>query len=155
VHQTIAKVDADMVEFKWNTAVAALMSLRNDMQEARRLGSVSEAVWREAVESLLKLLAPIAPHVTEELWSVAGNDGSIHLQSWPEADAAVAKDETVTMVIQVNGKVRDRMEVDAGISAEDAEAAALASERIATWTEGKTVRKVITRPPRLVNIVVG
>ena len=144
-----------MVEFKWNTAVAALMSLRNDMQEARRLGSVSEAVWREAVESLLKLLAPIAPHVTEELWSVAGNDGSIHLQSWPEADAAVARDETVTMVIQVNGKVRDRMEVDAGISEEDAEAAALASERIATWTEGKAVRKVIARPPRLVNIVVG
>jgi leucyl-tRNA synthetase len=155
VHQTIAKVDADMVDFKWNTAVAALMTLRNEMQDALRAGSVTEAVWNEAKEALLKLLAPIAPHITEELWRATGNSESIHLQPWPVADTEAAKEDTVTMVLQVNGKVRDRIEVDAGISPEDAEAVALASEKIGSWTEGKTVRKVIARPPKLVNIVVS
>jgi leucyl-tRNA synthetase len=155
VHQTIAKVDADMVDFKWNTAVAALMTLRNEMQDALRAGSVTEAVWTEAKESLLKLLAPIAPHITEELWRAAGNSESIHVQAWPVADAEAAREDTVTMVVQINGKVRDRIEVDAGISAEDAEAVALASGRIGSWTEGKTVRQVIARPPKLVNIVVS
>jgi leucyl-tRNA synthetase len=155
VHQTIAKVDADMVDFKWNTAVAALMTLRNEMQDALRTGNVSEAVWTEAKESLLKLLAPIAPHITEELWRADGNSESIHVQPWPVADADAAREDTVTMVVQINGKVRDRIEVDAGISAEDAEAVALASGKISSWTEGKAVRKVIARPPKLVNIVVS
>jgi leucyl-tRNA synthetase len=155
VHQTIAKVDADMVDFKWNTAVAALMTLRNEMQDALRTGNVSEAVWAEAKESLLKLLAPIAPHITEELWRAHGNSESIHVQPWPVADADAAREDTVTMVVQINGKVRDRIEVDAWISAEDAEAVALASGKISLWTEGKAVRKVIARPPKLVNIVVS
>ena len=155
VHQTIAKVDADMVDFKWNTAVAALMTLRNEMQDALRAGSVTEAVWIEAKESLLKLLAPIAPHITEELWRSAGNPESIHVQAWPVADADAAREDTVTMVVQINGKVRDRIEVDSEISAEDAEAVALASGKIGSWTEGKTIRKVIARPPKLVNIVVS
>jgi leucyl-tRNA synthetase len=155
VHKTIAKVGADLHEFKWNTAVAALMTLRNDMTAALREQNVSAAVWDEAVETSLKLLAPIAPHITEELWRSRGNDGSIHATAWPEVDEAAARDETVTMVIQVNGKVRDRLEVAVDISAEDAETAALASERIASWLEQGEVRKVITRQPNLVNIVVG
>ncbi len=155
VHQTIAKVDADMIDFKWNTAVAALMTLRNDMLGALRAQNVSEEVWAEARDALLKLLAPAAPHITEELWHRLGNDESIHVQAWPQADAEIAREETVTMVIQVNGKVRDRADVDADISAEAAEEVALASPKVAAWTEGKTVRKVIARPPKLVNIVVG
>lgn len=155
VHQTIQKVDRDMTGFSWNTAVAALMSLRNDLARALREQSVSQAAWDEGIETLLLLLAPIAPHVTDELWHARGHDTSIHLESWPEADTDVAAEDTITMVIQVNGKVRDRVDVPAEISAADAEAVALASERITKWTDGATIRKVIARPPKLVNIVVG
>jgi leucyl-tRNA synthetase len=155
VHQAIAKVDADMVEFKWNTAVAALMTLRNTMLDALRARHVSAAVWSEALETFLKLLAPIAPHIADELWSRRGYDESIHLQSWPEADPAIAAEDTVTMVIQVNGKVRDRLEVAASISEDEARAAALAADKIQQWLEQGDVRKVIARPPKLVNIVVA
>ncbi len=155
VHQTIAKVGADMADFKWNTAVAALMTLRNDLQEARRTGAVSQQTWNEAIDTLLLLLAPIAPHVTEELWHERGRDESIHLQAWPEADPEIARDERVTMVIQVNGKVRDRLEVDAGIDEATATEVALAAERVQSWLANGEVRKVIARPPKLVNIVVG
>jgi leucyl-tRNA synthetase len=153
VHQTIQKVDADMVAFKWNTAVAALMTLRNELSAVSRDGTVSNAVWDEAVESLLLLLAPIAPHVTEELWRNRGHDESIHLQSWPEADPAIAADQVVTMVLQVNGKVRDRVDVPVDISDADAEALALGSERVQGFIEGATVLKVIVRAPNLVNVV--
>lgn len=152
VHQTIGKVDADMAEFKWNTAVAALMSLRNDLQEALKAAAVSTGVWSEAIDTLVQLLAPIAPHVTEEVWRLSHTD-SVHLQPWPIADLEAARDDVVTMVVQVNGKVRDRHEVPADITAEAAEALALGSDRIQTWIESG-VRKVISRPPNLVNIVV-
>ena len=155
VHQTIQKVEHDMTEFEWNTAVAALMTLRNDMQTVLKTASVSRSVWNEAITTLLLLLAPIAPHVTEELWHRRGNETSIHLEPWPVADSEVATDDTVTMVIQVNGKVRDRLEVPAGIDAATAEAAALATERIQAWLEKGEVRRVIARPPKLVNIVIG
>jgi leucyl-tRNA synthetase len=155
VHQTIQKVDHDMVAFKWNTAIAALMKLRNTLNEALNAGEVAEEVWVEAIGALLKLLAPIAPHVTEELWRGLGHDESVHLQPWPPFDPTLLVDETVTMVVQVNGKVRDRVEVPTDINEEDAIAAALAAERVVPWTEGKTVRKVIARPPKLVNIVVA
>jgi leucyl-tRNA synthetase len=156
VHQTIQKVGADLESFDWNTAVAALMSLRNEMQQARRLGTVSEAVWEEAVRTLLLLLAPIAPHVTEELWREAlGNEESIHIQAWPEADPEVAAEETVTLVVQVNGKVRDRVQVAPDITEEAAVEAAMSAERVQEWLTGGEVRTVIARPPNLVNIVVS
>ena len=155
VHQTIAKVGDDMVDFKWNTAVAALMTLRNVMLDSLRAGNVSDEVWTEAVATMLKLLAPIAPHVTEELWHHLGNDESVHLQTWPEFDAAAAAEDVVTMVVQVNGKVRDRIEVSASVSEAEATDAAMAAEKIQSWLEGVEVRKVIARPPKLVNIVVG
>ncbi|MFQ5555116.1 MAG: class I tRNA ligase family protein, partial [Acidimicrobiia bacterium] len=154
VHQTITKVDKDMQAFKWNTAVAALMSLRNDMQAARRGGEISQDVWDEAVDTLLLLLAPIAPHVTEELWARRGHEESIHLASWPEADAEIAAENTVTMVVQVNGKVRARIDVAADVTPEDAETAALAAERIQSWIEDGEIKRVVVRAPKLVNIVV-
>ena len=153
-HQTIDKVDRDMEAFKWNTAVAALMTLRNNLLEARRTASVSPEVWKEAVDILLVLLAPIAPHVTEELWSRRGNDESIHLQAWPASDPDAAADQTVTLVVQVNGKVRDRIEVSPEIDEEAAVAAAMGAERIQDWLAKGEVRKVIARPPNLVNIVI-
>ena len=155
VHQTIAKVGHDIEAFAFNTAVAALMTLRNDLLSARRDANVSARVWDEAVTSMLLLLAPIAPHVTEELWHARGADGSIHAAEWPEVDEDAAADEIITVVVQVNGKVRDQVEVPAGSSDEELEAAALASDKVAPWLEGKDVRKVIVVPGRLVNLVVG
>ena len=154
-HQTMQKVDHDMAAFKWNTSVAALMKLRNAMNEALHAGLVAEEAWKEALEALIKLLAPIAPHITEELWRGLGNDDSVHTQSWPQWDPDLLVDTTVTMVVQVNGKVRDRVEVPADISESEAIDVALAAERVRSWTEDKTVRKVIARPPKLVNIVVA
>ena len=153
-HQAIDKVDRDMMAFKWNTAVATLMTLRNDLLEARRLAKAGTDAWDEAVDTLLVLLAPIAPHVTEELWHRRGRADSIHLQAWPEADPAIAEEETVTLVVQVNGKVRDRVEVASDVTEEDAIAAAMASERIQEWMKTGQVRKVIARPPNLVNVVI-
>jgi len=155
VHQTMQKVDQDMVAFKWNTAVAALMKLRNTLNEALHSAIVGREAWVEAIETLLKLLAPIAPHVTEELWRGLGRDESVHVQAWPQWDPDLLVEDMVTMVVQVNGKVRDRVEVPADISEERAVDAALAAARVQSWTEGKSVRKVIARPPKLVNIVVA
>jgi len=154
VHRTIAKVDRDMMDFKWNTAVAALMTLRNDMQSAWRAGDVTAVAWDEAVDTMLLLLAPVAPHVTEELWQRLHGEGSIHTKAWPQADPDIAREDTITMVVQVNGKVRARIDVPADISAEDAGAMALDHERIQVWLEQGEVRNVIARPPKLVNIVV-
>jgi leucyl-tRNA synthetase len=154
-HQTIQKVGDDMFDLKLNTAIAALMTLRNDLQASLRAADVSAEAWDEAVDALLLMLAPIAPHITEELWHRRSHETSIHLQPWPEADADLAREDTVTMVIQINGKVRDRIEVAADVSEADATAAALEADRIQSWLSEGEVRKVIARPPKLVNIVVA
>ena len=155
VHQTIAKVEHDMDEFSFNTAVAALMSLRNAMTTILRERSVSSSVWGMAMETMLLLLAPMAPHVTEELWSLAGHQESIHLAAYPVSDPELAVDDEISLIVQVNGKVRDKITVPASISTDEAEAVALSSEKVQDWVGEKTVRKVIVVPGRLVNIVVG
>jgi leucyl-tRNA synthetase len=154
VHQTIQKVGHDLEVFKWNTAVAALMKLKNTLSEATTAGSVTGPTWNIAVDTLLLLLAPIAPHITEELWHQRGHTESVHLQSWPEADPQLARDETVTMVVQVNGKVRDRIDVDPDIDQEAAVALAMSSERVQVFLEGEEAKRVIAKPPNLVNVVV-
>ena len=155
LHQTIEKVDADITRFKWNTAVAKLMGFRNVLTVTLGAGNVSTEAWTEAVDTLLLLLAPIAPHVTEELWQRRGHEGSIHLAVWPGADPHLAAEDTITMVVQVNGKVRDRIEVAPDITTEAATEAALAAEKIQTWLSKGEVQNVIARPPNLVNIVVS
>ena len=131
------------------------MTLRNQLGDARRAGNVSQAVWDEGIETLVLLLAPAAPHITEELWQRRGHDESVHVQSWPDVDPEAAKDDTVTMVVQVNGKVRDRVEVSADISAADAETVAKGLEKIQGYLAEGELRKVIVREPNLVNLVVG
>ncbi|MDX1688164.1 MAG: leucine--tRNA ligase [Candidatus Promineifilaceae bacterium] len=153
-HQTIRKVGDDMESFSFNTAVAALMELRNAIMDARDGRNVSAAAWDEAVDGLLLLLAPVAPHIAEELWARRGNAYSIHEQPWPEWDEEIAKEETITLVVQVNGRVRAKVDVPAGISNEEAERVALAEENVQRWLDGKTPKKVIVVPNRLVNIVV-
>ena len=99
------------------------------------------------------MLAPVCPHIAEELWEKLGKPYSIHLQPWPEVDEEAAKDELITLIIQVNGKLRDRIEVEPGISEEEAKKLALASEQAQAALEGRPIRKVIVVPGRLVNIV--
>ncbi|MCA9970377.1 MAG: leucine--tRNA ligase, partial [Anaerolineales bacterium] len=152
-HQTIRKVGADLESFSFNTAVAAIMELRNTLNEAQRAANVGAAAWAEAVDSLLLLLAPIAPHVTEELWARRGRPYSIHQQPWPAWDAEIARDDTVMLVVQVNGKVRDRIEVAAGQDDAALKAIALASENVQRHLDGKPPRKVIVVKGQLVNIV--
>jgi leucyl-tRNA synthetase len=153
-HQTIRKVGQDFENFSFNTAVAALMELRNAIGDGQRSGQVSQEAWNEAVDSLLLLLAPVAPHITEELWQRRGGPYSIHQQVWPVWDEEIARDETITLVVQVNGKVRAKVDVPAGIDNAEAERIALEEENIRRFLEGKRPRKVIVVPGRLVNIVV-
>ncbi len=153
-HQTIRKVEQDIESFSFNTAIAALMELRNAIGAAQRKAGASREAWDEAVDTLLLLLAPFAPHLTEELWQRRGGPYSIHQQPWPAWDAAIARDETVTLIVQVNGKVRARIDVPVGIDNAEAERLALDEENIRRYLDGKQPRKVIVVPGRLVNIVV-
>ncbi len=155
LHKTVKRAINDLDRFKFNTALAALMELTNIMGRAWEQKAVGGASWREAVEKLLLLLAPIAPHVTEELWERTGRSYSIHQQRLPEWDEALAADEVITLVVQVNGKVRDRLQVPADISEEEATRLALASERVQGFTKGKKLQKVVYVPGRLVSVVVG
>jgi len=153
LHKTIKRVGDDLEAMRFNTMVAALMEYTNGLKDARDAGVDAEA-WREAITTLLLLLAPSAPHLTEELWQRRGGAYSIHQQSWPVHDAALAADEVVTIAVQVNGKMRDRVTVAAGADEETLRSAALASERVRAQLDGQTIMRVITVPGRLVNIQV-
>ena len=153
VHKTIQRVTDDLEKFKFNTALAALMELSNEMGRTWESGSVSSESWDGAVERLLLLLAPMAPHISEELWERTGHDFSIHNQALPSWDPELATDEVITLVVQVNGRLRDRLEVPVSISEDAAREAALSSERVAVHTEGKQVARVIYVPGKLVNVV--
>ena len=153
VHQTLRQVGEDFETYEFNTIVAALMELSNEMHQARAEGAAGSDAWDEACDIYLRMLAPIAPHIAEELWERLGKDYSVHTSSWPQVDAAAAAEDEVTLVVQVNGKVRDRLVVPVDIADETAREMALASEGALRFTDGKTVRKVIVVPGPLVNIV--
>ena len=147
IHKTIKKVTEDIESFRFNTAISALMILTNELEKENQLSVIS-------YQLLLKLLAPMAPHLSEELWQKLGNKKSIFLEKWPKYDSKLIKEEIVTLVIQVNGKVRDKIEVEAGISKEEAKKLALSREKVQKWIEGKEIKKVIFVPGKLINIVV-
>jgi leucyl-tRNA synthetase len=153
-HQVIRKVTEDFESFSFNTAVAAIMGLRNAIGESQKNANVSKEIWDESVKNLLLLLAPIAPHMTEELWYRKGYEYSIHQQSWPVWDEESVKEDTVTLIIQINGKVRDKTEVPANSDDEFLKETALASEKVQHWLAGKELRKVIVVKGKLVNIVI-
>jgi leucyl-tRNA synthetase len=140
-------VAEDYAALRFNTAVAKIHELVNHVTKA---GTCARPVG----EALALLLAPLAPHVAEELWSRLGHAPSVGRQPFPTADPALLVDDTVTLVVQVNGKVRDRVEVATSISAEEAEAVALASAKVQELLGGGAPRKVVSRPPGLVNVVV-
>ena len=154
VHRTIKVVTDDYERFSFNTAIARMMELVNEGYRYRTGGGVHPTPLRELMESLLKMLAPMAPYFAEEQWHRLGNDSSIHLELWPEFDAALATEDEVTMVVQVNGKVRDTIEVPASITEDEMLAKALASDKIQGYLNGNDPKKVIARPPKLLSLVI-
>ncbi|MGD8626128.1 MAG: class I tRNA ligase family protein, partial [Anaerolineae bacterium] len=154
VHQSIRKGTRDMETFSFNTYVANLMELNNAMLKAKDTPLHATRAWDEAVNALLLMLAPACPHMAEELWARTGRSYSIHQQAWPTWDEDVAAEETITLPVQVNGKVRDRIEVPVDIDRETVQALALETEGAQRHTTGKEIVKIIVVPGRLVNIVV-
>ena len=152
-HQVLRAISYDYENFEFNTIVSSLMELLNEMARAKNAGAWGSPEWNESVDIYLRMLAPLCPHIAEELWERLGKPYSIHTQAWPAVNEEAARDEEITLVVQVNGKLRDRILVAPGISDSDAQAKALASEAVIAALEGRPVRKVIIVPGRLVNIV--
>ena len=156
VHRTIAKVTDEFERWSYNTAVASIMELYNaTSKQARSDEGIERVVLDESIDAMLKLLAPMSPHVTAEIWEMRHpSEPSVHLQPWPDADPELVKTALVTMVVQVNGKVRARLEVPPDISMADATTEALEHSIISAELAGTTPNRVVSRPPRLVNIIV-
>ncbi|MHB8125914.1 MAG: leucine--tRNA ligase [Desulfitobacteriaceae bacterium] len=154
-HLSIQRVTTDVeLRFNFNTAISAVMELVNALYLYKEQQGANLSVAQEAVESIVLLLAPFAPHIAEELWSGLGFAGSIHAQGWPEVDDTALIQDEITIILQVNGKVRDRIQVPALISNQELEAKVVALDKIPEWTQGKAIAKVITVPGKLVNLVV-
>jgi leucyl-tRNA synthetase len=148
-HKTIQTVTDHVERMRFNTALAALMDQLNHIQKL-----APDDLGRFVIESYVLMLAAMAPYITEEFWRALGHDQSIHLEAWPKYDPELTHDEIVTVVVQVNGKVRDRLQVDSGASEEEVRAMALRSEAVLRHLDGKPPKKVIYVPGKLVNIVV-
>ena len=152
-HKTIQRVTDDLEAFAFNTIIARMMEFTNALMKAKSTPVYGTEAWEEAIETLLLLLAPSCPHITEELWERTGRPYSVHQQSWPESDPDLAAEEVITLVVQINGKLRARIEVAADIDEENAKDTALSDSNIQRHIAGKGIRKVIYVPGRLVNIV--
>ncbi len=153
-HKTIRKVTRDIEGFQFNTAIAGLIEFTNELMKLKETDVTGTTAWRDAITSLTLLMAPLTPYVAEEMWDVLGNEFSVHQQAWPVYDESLAAEDTIEIPIQINGKVRDKIVIEAGLSQEEQLAAAKASERVQELVAGKTVVKEISVPGRLVNIVV-
>jgi len=147
LHKTIKKVTEDIEEYKFNTAISAMMIFLNEMEKL-------DAVDQEYYEIFLRLLAPFAPHMTEELWSKIGHSASIHLEQWPQYDPEKIVDNKAIIVVQINGKMRSQFETETGISEKEAKEKALAVSEVQKWLEGKAVKKTIFVPNKIINFVV-
>jgi len=153
-HRNIKKVTQDIEKLHFNTMLAALMEFTNYLGKAREEGGVKEQEWQETVKTLLLLLAPSAPHIAEELWQRTGNEYSIHNQEWPSWDEELARKEQITLVVQVNGRLRDKIAASAEITEGEAKEKALTSKRVKPYIDGRSIIKTIYVPGKLVNIVV-
>ena len=152
-HQTIRDVTDDIEAFKFNTALAAMMECNNYLVKAKETPVYGTAAWQEAIRSLVLMIAPIMPHMAEELWERLGGAYSVHQQAWPSCDEALAADEEITLVVQINGRVRARIDVPVEISEPEACELALTHENVVRFLEGLQVAKVVFVPGKLVNIV--
>ncbi len=147
LHQTIKKVSEDIEQMKFNTAVSALMILTNELSDEEKIG-------RDEFDTFLKILAPFAPHLAEELWEKLGNKKSIHLAEWPKYDPTKILEEEIDLIVQVNGKLRDTIQVKADINEEEAKKVVAESKKVKKWIEDKKIKKIIFVKGKLVNIVV-
>ncbi len=156
IHRTIQKVTHDVDDrFNFNTAISAIMEMVNAMYHYRdQQENLHPGIVREGVEMLLLLLSPFAPHLTEELWMQLGHTGSIHSQSWPEYEEEVITQDEVEVVVQINGKVRDRIQIRVEANEEEVLAAALSAQKVQPYVEGKKQVKTVYVPGKLINIVV-
>lgn len=156
VHTTIKRVTDDAgTRFNFNTAISAIMELMNGLYQYREVAGYNKAVMAEAVDTLVLLLAPFIPHVTEELWQDLGHGESVHKQKWPVVDEAALVADEVTVIVQVNGKVRDKILMPVNLDKAETEKMVLAQPKIAEILAGKEVKKVVVVPNKLVNVVVG
>ncbi len=154
LHETIAKVSDDIGRrHTFNTAISAVMELINELMKFDDGSEQGAAVAREAIEGIVLLLSPIVPHITQQLWNELGHENLLADVSWPECDESAMVRDEIELVVQVNGKLRSKISIAADADNKSIEALALADEKIITNIEGKTVRKVIVVPGRLVNIV--
>jgi leucyl-tRNA synthetase len=154
IHQTLKRVTEDLEGFRFNTALAAMMEGTNALMRAREAGAVTTAEWSPALRTLVVMLAPFAPHLAEELWERLGQPYSIHQQPWPRWDPDAIREETITLVLQVNGRVRDRVQVPVGMDDASLRETALASEKVRRFIDGMQVQDVIVVRGKLVNVVV-
>ena len=153
VHTAIKEVTEDFENFGFNTAIAELMTLVNAMNKAKTTAMTKAEEWVEGVDALIKMLAPIAPHITEELWQRSGHEGFVHEQSWPTYEESALVKDSVTIAVQVNGKLRGQVEVAADADKETIIAAAKAESNVARYLGGEIVREIVV-PGKLVNLVV-
>ena len=147
LHKTIKKVTEDIENLRFNTAISAMMILVNEMEKQKNILNSQFSI-------LNSLLAPFAPHIAEELWQQLGHKDSIFLEKWPEYDSKLVKDEEITLIIQINGKLRDQIKAPAGVKEEEAKRLALESKKVIKYMEGKNIQKVIFVKDRLINFVV-
>lgn len=155
MHRTIKAVSSDIENFSFNTAIARLMELTNAMIDASKKTQLpSTTLWREVVQTMLKLLAPITPFLAEELWQTTGETGSVHQQKWPTFDEKALVESTVVFPVQVNGKLRDQIELPADVDEAGARKAAEASDKVQKYIEGTQIVKFIFVPKRMISFVV-
>ncbi|MBU4000139.1 leucine--tRNA ligase, partial [Patescibacteria group bacterium] len=153
LHKTIKKVTEDIENFKFNTAISAMMILSNEFEKSA-YGGQRANLFKEYYSNFLILLSPFAPHIAEELWESLGNKKSIFLESWPKYNPKLAQEEEIELVIQVNGKVRDKIKAAADILEEEAKNLAIQSEKVKKIIDSRTIKKVVFVKGRLVNIVI-
>jgi len=152
-HKTILAATEEIENFRFNTLISRLMEHTSAMHRAREAGAVDGGAWDEAVKTALLLTAPLAPHITEELWERTGGSYSVHTAAWPAADAELARDDAVEIAVQVNGKVRERISLPAGCSEADAKSAVFSLPRIQEQLAGAEPKRVIYVPGKLFSIV--
>ncbi|HLW18482.1 MAG TPA: class I tRNA ligase family protein, partial [Actinomycetota bacterium] len=150
-HRAIEGVTNDLDRFRFNTAIAKLMMLTNEIADAR---DASDADLAEAASALARMLNPMAPFISQELWTRLGNEGYVQRADWPVADPDLIKVDHVTMVVQVSGKVRDKIDVPADIGENEMKERALASDKVRAHIDGREIVKTVIVPPKLVNLVV-
>jgi len=153
IHQTLRRVTDDLEGFRFNTAIAALMECTTALSRLKDGGGAATSEWADALRTLVLMLAPLTPHLAEELWERLAEPYSVHRQPWPVWDLAAVQEDHMTVVLQVNGKVRDRVTVPAGLDEARLREAALESDKVRKFLDGKSVEDVIVVPGKLVNVV--